>query len=185
MGILTQMAWARTLPRLSWFKEAARQYSSSARDTHFYTAHKEWCSVVQQEAENVTVTLGISDEGLDEFGEPGTVVCAAQLGEELKKGDKLLDIHWEGYQRTASDELYHAVWDVVSGTRTLTLPFAARVLEYNSEIIKEPGTLLSADSERENWLVKLEVPRASASLLERELLSRSAYLELLDGGHFD
>jgi hypothetical protein len=46
----------------------------------------------------------------DEFGEPGTVVCAAQLGEELKKGDKLLDIHWEGYQRTASDELYHAVW---------------------------------------------------------------------------
>jgi hypothetical protein len=37
---------------------------------------------------------------------------------------------------------------VVSGTRTLTLPFAARVLEYNSEIIKEPGTLLSADSVR-------------------------------------
>lgn len=46
----------------------------------------------------------------DEFGEPTKITCVAQAGQQLEKGDKLLDIHWEGFQRTASDELYHAVW---------------------------------------------------------------------------
>eukprot|EP00873_Tetraselmis_striata_P041540 jgi/Tetstr1/461804/TSEL_000092.t1 len=159
--------------------------ASTASDTQLYTAGKEWCSFSKDATESVTVLLGISEEGLDEFGEPTKITCVAQAGQQLEKGDKLLDIHWEGFQRTASDELYHAVWDVVEGKRALKLPFAAQVCSYNAAILRDPGNLLCANTEQENWLVKLRMPGSSAALLQKELLCRTSYLEMIDRGQLD
>ena len=46
----------------------------------------------------------------DEFGDPERIEVMAAAGQEMTKGDKIANIHWEGFMRTASDELYHAVW---------------------------------------------------------------------------
>jgi len=78
-----------------------------------FTHSKEWCSIVDDKSAtggSVVLRLGVSEEGLDEFGEPGRMMGTAPVGEMLSKGDTVLQIDWEGYQRTASDELYHAVW---------------------------------------------------------------------------
>mmetsp|Transcript_7692 Transcript_7692/g.19548 ORF Transcript_7692/g.19548 Transcript_7692/m.19548 type:complete len:220 (-) Transcript_7692:723-1382(-) len=216
--LLSRAAWPGCLPFASKLTQVSR-IASTASDTQLYTAGKEWCSFSKDATESVTVLLGISEEGLDEFGEPTKITCVAQAGQQLEKGDKLLDIHWEGYQRTASDELYHAVWDVVEGKRALKLPFAAQVCSYNAAILRDPGNLLCADTvradvfcicadngvlqldgsmdrwneiahapcwqEQENWLVKLRMPGSSAALLQKELLCRTSYLEMIDRGQLD
>jgi len=108
------------------------------------------------------------------------VTTAAAVGEQLGSGAKLLDIQWEGFARTASDELYHAVWRNVTGTRSVEMPFAARVLRYNHQVLADPGQLLAADEERENWLVQLEVPAETLQLLRSQLLSRNDFLAFLE-----
>lgn len=35
---------------------------------------------------------------------------SAAVGQQLSRGDSLMAIEWEGFMRTSSDELYHAVW---------------------------------------------------------------------------
>ncbi len=55
-------------------------------------------------------------------------------------------------QRTASDELYHAVWATTEGKHRVDLPMDARITELNKSL--EPSEV-----DEHTWLARLRVSR--------------------------
>ena len=94
----------------------------------------------------------------------------------MKAGENLAHMHWEGFKRTASDELYHAVWANTSGERGISLPFAAKVVEYNPAALEDPYKVIGPSPE--GWLVRVEV--TSAELTAAPLLDQADYVELCE-----
>ncbi|KAF5834057.1 hypothetical protein DUNSADRAFT_9407 [Dunaliella salina] len=75
----------------------------------------------------------------------------------------IISAGWSGYKRSASDELYHASWnEQVQGTTDIRLPFAATILEANSEVLEDPSRLLHPDTV--TWILRA---RASKHELRR------------------
>jgi len=60
----------------------------------------------------------------------------------------LARLHWEGFKRTASDELYHASWANVSDVRDVAVPFPATLVGLNAAAVGEPYKARSVISRR-------------------------------------
>ena len=76
-----------------------------------------------------TVQVGITDRGLDDIGDITSVKPAIpDVGTELKRGDDLVNIEWDGHAITAADELYHTVWETISGVKTIQSPVQGTIL---------------------------------------------------------
>jgi hypothetical protein len=76
-------------------------------------------------------TMGLTERAFDLIGDVRKLEALVEEGASVGAGQKLMDAHWEGYKRGASDELYHARWSVVADTRGVSLPVTATVLGLN------------------------------------------------------
>jgi hypothetical protein len=79
----------------------------------------------------VTMTVGLTERAFDMIGDVKRIETMVDTGAAVGAGEQLMKLHWEGFKRTASDELYHALWANVSDHRGLALPFAASVVGVN------------------------------------------------------
>jgi len=62
----------------------------------------------------------------------------------IGRGDQLFRIEWEGHQITSADELYHTVWNTVTGSTTVTAPVAGNILGVMQD---SPGKKCVLDSQ--------------------------------------
>ena len=81
----------------------------------------------------VTLTVGLTERAFDLIGDVRRVENPAEPGASVPAGAPLAKLHWEGFRRTASDELYHAVWANAEGIRALSLPFPSTVTRVHRE----------------------------------------------------
>jgi len=116
-------------------------------------------SVGAEAAEEVVLRVGLGEEQLDSIGDVHKADVVSNEGTLSSPGAPLLNLHWEGFLITAADELYHTKWANATGVEKLTLPFAARILQYNREVLEQPAKMLTSD--KESWLVRVGVSRAA------------------------
>lgn len=82
-----------------------------------------------------TVELGLTLRGLDEVGDVISIQTIASPRDEedheynVKAGDRLIKINWEGHSISSADELYHTVWHTYSGETILHSPLAGSIVD--------------------------------------------------------
>ena len=74
---------------------------------------------------------------------------AVDVGDRVGRGHPLVSLSWEGYSRTAADELYHAVWESTEGVADLQAPIESMtVTKFNDleTLLDKKGPLYDEDT---------------------------------------
>lgn len=70
--------------------------------------------------------LGLTRRGVEDIGDVQSIVLVKP---EVRQGDDLLRVNWEGHNITAADELYHTMWETVEESITIKSPITGTVQE--------------------------------------------------------
>ena len=130
---------------------------------------------------SVTMTVGLTPRALDLIGDVKAIDRVVDPGARVGAGGNLASLHWEGFRRTASDELYHAVWSNVSSRRPLALPFAASVVGFNGAAVADPYKTVTADAG--GWVLRVTASRAALEAAARDegaLMCAGEYAEMCE-----
>lgn len=87
------------------------------------------------------VKWGMTAHGMDRLGDITKLTCFVdddksnqEVPSVVQQGQDLFRVHWEGYEWTEADELYHTVWDSVEGEECITSPVTGKLIHVvNSE----------------------------------------------------
>ena len=82
---------------------------------------------------------------------------AVKVHTTIAKHENLLVLRWEGFKRTASDELYHAVWANTEGVRNFRLPFQSEVVKFNKNALADPYKTVGPSEK--GWIAEISVDR--------------------------
>lgn len=74
------------------------------------------------------VRFGLTEQGMDRLGDVTKLTSLEKINSRVQQGQDLLQVHWEGYQWSEADELYHTVWETVEGIETLQSPVTGKLL---------------------------------------------------------
>ena len=87
---------------------------------------------------------------------------------------------WEGFTRTASDELYHAVWANSSGVRKFSLPFQSEVIGFNQDAVADPYKVVGPSEK--GWIVEVKVSKQvlEHALKNEQIMPENKYKEMCD-----
>ena len=130
--------------------------------------------------EFVFVRVGLADRAFDEIGDVKAIAAVAAAGSRLRRDENVCVLSWEGFKRTASDELYHAVWANASGDRRFAAPFACEGVEINASALADPYGVVCGTEK--GWIAEVRVTRAAlqAAVRDGDLLSEDKYAEVCD-----
>ena len=126
----------------------AEKYPSNLR----YTKDHEWAIFNEN-----TATIGITFHAQDALGEI-VFVELPQVGKVLKKGDTF------------------GVVESIKAVSDLYSPLSGKILEVNSELVDEPGTV-NSDPYNKAWMIKLEISNTDDA---KEMLDANAYQKLVE-----
>jgi glycine cleavage system H lipoate-binding protein len=149
---------------------------------------------VSPDGSEITMTVGLTEHAFDIIGDVRAVE-AVDLEEEAEDGDGarrrraasaagpsstlLARLRWEGFKRTASDELYHASWANVSDARDVAVPFAATLVGLNAAAVREPYKMISAAES--GWVARVTASRDAMRRAGSDaLMSARAYEEMVE-----
>ena len=133
---------------------------------------------------SVVMTVGLTPRAFDLIGDVRHVEQTfrhfVDIRGEIPDGVPLCMLHWEGFKRTASDELYHAQWANATGDRPLTLPFAAAVVAVNQSAISDAYKTITG--EESGWIYKVRArPEAMETARKlRLVMSEEEYNAMCD-----
>lgn len=102
------------------------------------------------------VTLGVGDVVLNTIGDVKSIEWKQQGGAT----SPVAVLHWTGFLRSDSDELYHATWKNTEGAHNVHVPVRGTVLALNTALKPEQ---LDCNA----WLARLRVSRADWDTWER------------------
>lgn len=96
-------------------------------------------------ATQYSLEIGLTKRGLDEVGD---LICIKKLlpidhSAEVRPGDALLRIDWEGHAITRADELYHTVWETMEGETRIRSPVYGTI---NHILVCEDDDVLDEDT---------------------------------------
>jgi hypothetical protein len=121
--------------------------------------------------------IGITDRGWQDLGDITAVSSQHQIQNEVKQGDCLLTMDWDGHAISTADELYHTVWDSISGTYDLHSPIDGQV----KYLATKEGNIVSDDEDilailstsdkdfQTKWLDKFVSEREYDKLIRNEI----------------
>lgn len=157
------------------FSSSASSSSWSQQPPPLYTSTHEVLRLESIDSHNgaVTMTVGLTERAFDLIGDVKTIEALVDAGAAVGAGGKIMNLHWEGFRRTASDELYHAIWANVSDYRGLSLPFAASVVDVNGRAMADPYKTVTAGEG--GWVVKVTASRAALEAAGGELMNAEQY----------
>eukprot|EP00527_Entomoneis_sp_CCMP2396_P007182 CAMPEP_0198144422 /NCGR_PEP_ID=MMETSP1443-20131203/15577_1 /TAXON_ID=186043 /ORGANISM="Entomoneis sp., Strain CCMP2396" /LENGTH=230 /DNA_ID=CAMNT_0043807813 /DNA_START=18 /DNA_END=707 /DNA_ORIENTATION=+ len=100
--------------------------------------------------------IGLTKRGLDDVGDVTLMRSMISSSDNnVSKGDSLLQIEWEGHSITSADELYHTVWESVSGTTNVETPVSGQVEHINiidnTMCIEEDTVLAKLETTEAEW----------------------------------
>ena len=132
--------------------------------------------------------IGFTRAGVEQLGSVSRVDKCLEVGDKVEPGNTLITLSWEGYKRTAADELYHAVWDSIEGTTALRSPIHCTLTGLNDleGLLEAQGPLNDEDV----WLCEVAFEEHalsnSQSLLDEDRYNKweSELRERGEGGLF-
>ena len=172
---------------------APRLSSASAVDlphAMFTTSHEVRRPAASASSSSTTTTAaasataasssGQTERAFDLIGDVRVVADLAPAGASVAASAPLATLEWEGFRRTASDELYHASWANVSGARPLALPFPSDVVEANDAVVGDPYAKMTAGAE--GWVAAVEVTTEALREAMRSgaVMGERAYAEMCE-----
>eukprot|EP00536_Pseudo-nitzschia_multiseries_P007691 jgi/Psemu1/196183/e_gw1.183.103.1 len=83
-------------------------------------------AVVRQQSSRLLLEMGITERGLEDIGDITSVRWLAARS-EVRRGDELLQIHFDGHSITGADELYHTVWETFSDHVSIRSPVSGTI----------------------------------------------------------
>lgn len=86
--------------------------------------------------------MGLTHRGVEDIGDVQSI-SLLQPDSQVRKGQDLLRVSWEGHAITAADELYHTVWETVEGFTMIQSPMTGVVQETDTPWIDADDSLLS------------------------------------------
>lgn len=128
----------------------------------------------------VTLTVGLTERAFDLIGDVRRVENPAEPGASVPAGAPLAKLHWEGFRRTASDELYHAVWANAEGIRALSLPFPSTVTRVHREAAEDPYRHVTPGPR--GWVVEVSATQSALEAAKRAgaVMGEEAYAKLCE-----
>ena len=160
-----------------------------ASKRYFAPAQHLWYRAVQKEKAAWSVQVGITNRGLQNIGD---VTAVEIVKEDLQKswirgnmakiqaGEELVSLQWEGYSRTAADELYHTVWESVEGTEIIRSPVTGRILQ--TVDVEEEGEIDDETVLAEIACTEVELGKAARRWIEE--VEYDAFLQKTPPGKF-
>ena len=130
--------------------------------------------------EFVFVRVGLADRAFDEIGDVKVIAAVAAAGSRLRRDENVCVLSWEGFKRTASDELYHAVWANASGDRRFAAPFAVRSRRDQRERARRSVRRRVRHGEGMDRGVAGDARGAQSAVRDGDLLSEEKYAEVCD-----
>ncbi len=105
---------------------------------------------------------------------------AVKVHTTIAKHENLLVLRWEGFKRTASDELYHAVWANTEGVRNFRLPFQSEVVKFNKNALADPYKTVGPSEK--GWIAEISVDRhvLELALKNGDVMEEGSYREMCD-----
>ena len=97
-----------------------------------------WVQLFRPLAARATATarLGFSQRAVDDLGSVQNISrCVDAPPIHVARGKVLVDVAWDGYRITASDELYHTRWENVEGVGSLVAPCRCTVTAFNEKAL--------------------------------------------------
>mmetsp|Transcript_1701 Transcript_1701/g.4402 ORF Transcript_1701/g.4402 Transcript_1701/m.4402 type:complete len:180 (+) Transcript_1701:101-640(+) len=115
--------------------------------------------------------IGVTERGLEDVGDisclryPSNIVDGhgdfknnQNNGISVKRGDELLQIHFDGHSISNADELYHTVWETFSDYLSIVSPVDGKLIDVKSDeiVLLEEGldeetVLLAIETTEEEW----------------------------------
>jgi hypothetical protein len=93
--------------------------------------------MLSSSATQLHLEIGITDRGWEDLGDITAISSQYHVHNTIKQGDCLLTLDWDGHRISTADELYHTVWDSISGKCSLHSPLDGKI-EY---LATQEGTI--------------------------------------------
>lgn len=74
-------------------------------------------------------------------------------GTNVRRGENLMRLEWEGHSITSADELYHTVWETFEGETSIKSPVAGTieaVMDCDTEALDDETVLVRMTTTRKN-----------------------------------
>jgi|TARA_B110000977_G_scaffold11597_3_gene14971 glycine cleavage system H lipoate-binding protein len=128
----------------------------------------------------VVFRVGLADRAFDLIGDVKGMDKAVKVHTTIAKHENLLVLRWEGFKRTASDELYHAVWANTEGVRNFRLPFQSEVVKFNKNALADPYKTVGPSEK--GWIAEISVDRhvLELALKNGDVMEEGSYREMCD-----
>jgi glycine cleavage system H lipoate-binding protein len=91
---------------------------------------------------SIGVEMGLTARGLDEVGDIISLRRLMTPEQQIKAGETILTIEWEGHTITSADELYHTVWETLEGTTAIRSPVNGIVEDISDDINLDENSIL-------------------------------------------
>lgn len=116
--------------------------------------------------------MGFTRAGVEQLGTVSNARQCVKVGADVKPGTPLISLFWEGYTRSAADELYHAVWESIEGATELKSPICCTLTRVNdlAVLLEAQGPLNDEDV----WLCEVEFDEHALSG-SKSLVDESSY----------
>tara|TARA_B100000767_G_scaffold63016_1_gene59042 strand:- start:134 stop:1021 length:888 start_codon:yes stop_codon:yes gene_type:complete len=130
--------------------------------------------------DSVTLRVGLADRAFDLIGDVKGIEDTKSAGDTSKGHENMCLLTWEGFTRTASDELYHAVWANSSGVRKFSLPFQSEVIGFNQDAVADPYKVVGPSEK--GWIVEVKVSKQvlEHALKNEQIMPENKYKEMCD-----
>jgi len=173
---------ATSLPAL---KESFRKFCTSLEEGKlFFTRNDEFLKVEHQNHEMATLTIGLTNDGLEKIGEVQSIINADK--KFAVHNESICGLVWSGYKMTGTHDSLPAGHDLlpqfhgIRGIRWLPCPFpSATIIQYNEKALKSPHELRGSPLE-EGWLARIQVDKAALPEVTKNMMNLRDYVRRLD-----
>jgi len=167
---------AITLPSL---KESFRKFCTSLEEGRlFFTKNDEFLKVENQNNEMATLTIGVTNDGLERIGEVQSIIHADK--KFAVHNESICGLVWTGYKMTGTSDLYVPQYHGIRGIRWLPCPFpTATIIQYNEKALKKPHELRGAPLE-DGWLARIQVDKAALPEVTKNMMNLRDYVRRVD-----
>lgn len=179
-----------------WFAPRQHLWLQCSIDTYIPTTSFQQQNEQQDHAAAAAPTWrvrwGMTEQGMDRLGDIVQLQSLVALPSDstistnaavIVQGQDLLKVHWEGYEWTEADELYHTVWESIEGVETVQAPVTGKFLHVATKSTHDETVIIDEDSVWvEQECRQEDLVRAAASWTDETAYLK--WVETLSPGRF-
>lgn len=124
--------------------------------------------------------LGLTERGLEDIGDVTSLQQSSVVKSSLKRGDELLQIHFDGHSITSADELYHTVWETFSDHLSIVSPVSGTPAQNESSTKAMLQSLGEDGIDEDTVLMGIETTQEEWEEIQNQFVEESEYLDIIE-----